>query len=404
MVVRRIAIIGAGMNGLCVARQFLLDHPDLDVTVFEKEAEVARHQSSHNSGVVHAGLYYTPGGLKARFCIRGAQLLRDYCGARDLPYDECGKLVVALEAEELPRLEAIHRNAAANGVADIRLIGPEEMREIEPNCVGIKALHSARTAIVSYGAIAHSIAAEIQESGAKLRLGHAVVRLNERSDGVYVESDSGPLDDLPFDLVVACAGLQSDRLARTSGDEADPRIVPFFGQYYLVDPKLRDHVKGLIYPVPDPRYPFLGVHFTKRVDGALMIGPNAFISLGRENYSGRRFNLADMADFLRYPGFWKFAARNGSAALRELKTVLSKTSFARQATQYVPSLRDAKLQAGVRGIRAQAMQKSGDMVDDFVIHRNGRVVHIRNAPSPGATSSMAMAEHIVRDVLAVDKL
>lgn len=402
MTVRRIAVIGAGINGLSVARQLLIDHPDVQLTVFEKESEVAQHQSSHNSGVVHAGLYYEPGGLKARLCTRGIQLVREYCAAQNLPYDACGKLVVALESEELPRLDAIYRKSIANGVPDVRLIDAGEMREIEPNCIGIKALHSPHTAIVSYGAIARRIAEEIQEWGATIRLSSPVARLRESADGVYVEGEAGPLNDTPFDRVIACSGLQSDRLATASGDEDDPRIVPFFGQYYVIDPAFREHVKGLIYPVPDPRYPFLGVHFTKRIDGEMTIGPNAFISLGRENYSGDGINLRDVADFIGYPGFWKFAARNMAVTLRELKTVVSKATFVREAAKYVPSLATVSVKPVVRGIRAQAMRQDGQLVDDFVIRRSGRITHIRNAPSPGATSSMAIAEYIVREVLDFD--
>ncbi len=395
---RRIAVIGAGINGLAVARQLILDHSGITVTVFEKEANVAQHQSSHNSGVVHAGLYYEPGSLRARLCTRGAELIRDYCVAHALPYDECGKLVVALKDEELPRLEAIHRRSIDNGVPGVSLIGPERMREIEPNGVGIRALHSPRTAIVSYEAVARRIAAEIKEWGASLRLGTKVAKITESSDGAYVEGAEGRLDDKPYDHVIACSGLQSDRLAGASGDGDEPRIVPFFGLYYVVDAAFRKHVKGLIYPVPDPRFPFLGVHFTKRIDGEITIGPNAFISLGRENYSGRRFDLRDIADFVTFPGFWKFAARNKAVAIRELKTVLSQNTFVAEAAKYVPSLADVKVVPATRGIRAQAMKNDGRLVDDFVIRKTRYVTHIRNAPSPGATSSLAIAEHIAKEI------
>uniref|UniRef100_UPI0035B3D4CE L-2-hydroxyglutarate oxidase n=1 Tax=Paenirhodobacter enshiensis TaxID=1105367 RepID=UPI0035B3D4CE len=402
MAIRRVAVVGGGINGLAVARQMLLDHPGIALTVFEKEEAVARHQSSHNSGVVHAGLYYEPGGLKARLCTRGAQLVRSYCAENDLPFDECGKVVVALGTEEIPRLEAIFAKATANGVPDVRLIGPEELREIEPNSVGIRALHSPHTAIVSYGAIAGKIAEEVIRRGGIIRTSAAVTRLDERPQGVFVMGRDGAFDDRPFDLVVTCSGLQSDRLAEASGDEADPRIVPFFGQYYVIDPAFRSHVRGLIYPVPDPKFPFLGVHFTKRIDGEMTIGPNAFISFGRENYSGRAVDLRDVLDFATYPGLWKFAARNGAATLRELKTVMSAKVFVGEAAKYVPSLAAVGVKPAVRGIRAQAMTRDGRLVDDFVIRRRGRVTHIRNAPSPGATSSLAIAEYIVREVLALE--
>jgi L-2-hydroxyglutarate oxidase LhgO len=396
---KRYAVIGGGINGLSVARQLLLDDPGVSVTVFEKEAAVAQHQSSHNSGVVHAGLYYEPGGLKARLCRRGVELVRNYCLDNAIPYDECGKVVVALNEEELPRLDAIYKKSLANGVPGMRLVDAGELREIEPNCVGIRALHSPHTAIVSYGQIARHIAQEIEQKGGSIRLNAPVSRLIERGNQIHVELEGGEVHPQHFDYAIACSGLQSDRLAVRSGDEATPKIVPFFGQYYVIDEAFKSHVKGLIYPVPDPRFPFLGVHFTKRIDGQMTIGPNAFISLGRENYDGRRPSLRDVADFLTYPGFWKFASRNVPATLRELKTVLSESVFVREAARYVPTLADVAVSPATRGIRAQAMQDDGALVDDFVIRRQGNITHIRNAPSPGATSSMAIAEYIVREVL-----
>ncbi|MBV0881446.1 L-2-hydroxyglutarate oxidase [Noviherbaspirillum sp. L7-7A] len=396
---KRYAIIGGGINGLSVARQLLLDDPGVSVTVFEKEAAVAQHQSSHNSGVVHAGLYYEPGGLKARLCRRGVELVRNYCLENAIPFDECGKVVVALNQEELPRLDAIYKKSIANGVPGMRLVDAGELREIEPNCVGIRALHSPHTAIVSYGQIACRIAQDIEQRGGSIRLSAPVARLIELGSRIHVELDSGEVHSEHFDFAIACSGLQSDRLAVKSGDEATPKIVPFFGQYYVIDETFKSHVKGLIYPVPDPRFPFLGVHFTKRIDGQMTIGPNAFISLGRENYDGRRPNLRDVADFLTYPGFWKFASRNVATTMRELKTVLSESVFVREAARYVPTLADVAVTPSTRGIRAQAMQCDGSLVDDFVIRRQGNITHIRNAPSPGATSSMAIAEYIVREVL-----
>ena len=396
---QRYAIIGGGINGLAVARQLLLDRPDIHVTVFEKEAAVARHQSSHNSGVVHAGLYYEPGGLKATLCRRGVALLKDYCQHNGLPYDECGKVVVALTPDELPRLEAIHRKAVANGVPDVEMIDAGRLREIEPNCVGLRALYSPRTAIVSYGQIAQCMAQEIEQRGGTIALNAAVRRIDERGEQVQVELQGGQVHPELFDAAIACSGLQSDRLARQSGDAATPRIVPFFGQYYVIDERYKSHVKGLIYPVPDPRFPFLGVHFTKRIDGQMTIGPNAFLSLGRENYTGTDPSLRDIAAALTYPGLWKFGARNVPAMLRELKTVLSEKVFVREAARYVPSLADVAVTPAVRGIRAQAMESDGRLVDDFVIRQSRRVTHIRNAPSPGATSSLAIGEHIVRNLI-----
>ena len=407
MINKHYAIIGGGINGLAVARQLLLDFPESKVTVFEKEDGVAQHQSSHNSGVVHAGLYYEPGGLKARLCRRGAELVKQYCLDNNIAYDECGKVVVALNVVEEARLESIYQKAIANQVPDVRMLNAEEIKEVEPNCIGTKALYSPRTAIVSYGDIAKKIAEEIQQKGGHIILGKKVVRLTEKNNKVTVHL-SGSHSDSPsnnerhdndFDQVISCAGLQSDRLAAGSGDTETPKIVPFFGQYYVIDETYKAHVKGLIYPVPDPNYPFLGVHFTKRIDGQMTIGPNAFISLGRENYSGKDYNAADIYDFLTYKGFWKFSSKNMPAAMRELRTVLSQTNFVEQAAKYVPSLAKVSVTPATRGIRAQAMEADGSLVDDFVIRKQGNITHIRNAPSPGATSSLAIAEYIVREVM-----
>ena len=393
------AIIGGGINGLSVARQILLDFPDAKVTVFEKENKVAQHQSSHNSGVVHAGLYYEPGGLKARLCRRGAELVQQYCLENNVAYDECGKVVVALDKEELPRLDAIYKKSLANKVPDVRMLSAGEIAEVEPNCIGVSALYSPRTAIVSYGAIAEKIAEEIQHKGGTLVFGRKVSHLTEALNKITVHFADHDHYDTTFDYVVTCAGLQSDRLAANSGDIQTPKIVPFFGQYYVIDENFKSHVKGLIYPVPDPKYPFLGVHFTKRIDGQMTIGPNAFISFGRENYDGKTFNLSDIYDFLTYKGFWKFSSKNMSAALRELSTVMSQTNFVAEAAKYVPSLENVSCVPATRGIRAQAMESDGSLVDDFVIRKQGNITHIRNAPSPGATSSLAIAEYIVREVM-----
>ncbi len=393
------AIIGGGINGLAVARQLLLDFPDANVTVFEKETDVAQHQSSHNSGVVHAGLYYEPGGLKARLCRRGAELVQQYCSENAIPYDECGKVVVALSSEEEGRLDAIYQKSLANKVPDVRILTGDQIQEVEPNCIGTKALYSPRTAIVSYGEIAQHIAKEIEEKNGTIVLGRKVINLTEQNNKITVHFEGNDHYQTTFDYVVTCAGLQSDRLAANSGDIETPKIVPFFGQYYVIDEQFKNHVKGLIYPVPDPKYPFLGVHFTKRIDGQMTIGPNAFISFGRENYEGNKFNISDIYDFLTYKGFWKFSSKNMSAALRELRTVLSQTNFVSEAAKYVPSLADVSVEPATRGIRAQAMESDGSLVDDFVIRKQGNITHIRNAPSPGATSSLAIAEYIVREVM-----
>ncbi len=394
------AVVGGGINGLAVARQLMLDYPDAKITVFEKEDKVAEHQSSHNSGVVHAGLYYEPGSLKAKLCRRGVELVRDYCQTNDLPYDECGKLVVALNDIEEERLHDIYERSLANGVPGVEMIyGQDKIREIEPNAVGQAALNSPETAITCYGTIARHMAKEIVERGGQVLTSSEVHSLTDNGGKITIKLASGKDHPETFDYAVTCAGLQSDRLARNSGDKATPKIIPFFGQYFIIDPARKDEIKGLIYPVPDPKYPFLGVHFTKRVDGQMMIGPNAFLSKARENYDGKGFNLKDIADYASYFGFWRFAFRNIPTALREVKTVFSQRRFVSEAAKYVPSLSDVSVQPTTRGIRAQAMAEDGTLVDDFVIRRDGKITHIRNAPSPGATSSMAIAEYIVREVM-----
>ena len=394
------AVIGGGINGLSVARQLLLDYPGANVTLFEKESEVAQHQTSHNSGVVHAGLYYAKGSLKARLCRRGVELVRNYCKENNLPYDQCGKVVVALNDVEEERLKKLYQIALDNEVPNVKMLYGEEIKTVEPNCIGVAALHSPETAIVSYESIAKRIAEEIKERGGKIALNSPVESIKNGSDGkITITLQNGQVFPEKFDYAVSCAGLQSDRLARNSGDIATPKIVPFFGQYFVLDDQYTHDVKGLIYPVPDPKYPFLGVHFTKRIDGKMTIGPNAFLSKARENYDGKGFNWQDIKEYLFFPGFWRFAFRNIPAAMRESKTVFSQRNFINEATKYVPTLSNMTVKPATRGIRAQAMMPDGKLVDDFVIRREGNITHIRNAPSPGATSSLAIAEYIVREVM-----
>ena len=403
---RSFAVIGAGINGAAVAREITQRFPDASVTIFEKADHVAAHQSGHNSGVVHAGLYYEPGSLKARLCRRGVNLLRDYAAAKGLPYDECGKIVVALRSEEEDRLRSIFERAVANGVPGVELIGPERIREVEPNSIGRLALHSPHTAITDYAAIARSFVEDVRSSGGTVRLNTEVVDIDIRPDGCTVTTTNGspsrgeaPEHTESFDFVIACAGLQSDRVAKMAGGGTHPTIVPFFGQYSQLAPEHRTILNGLVYPVPDPAYPFLGVHLTKRVDGEMLVGPNAFLSFGRENYAGWKIGVKDSLRVAADSAFWKFAARNMKAAVHEFAAVLSRKKFLAGAAEYVPSLRGAVSKPITRGIRAQAMDAEGELIDDFVIEQQGRATLIRNAPSPGATSSMAIAEHIL-DVVA----
>jgi L-2-hydroxyglutarate oxidase len=389
-------VVGGGIIGIAVARELANRLDDVQVTVYEKEDRLAAHQTGHNSGVVHAGLYYEPGGLKAKLCRRGVELLQEFCAMKNLPYEACGKLVIAQTPEESARLDKIFARATANGVPGARMLQGEQIREVEPNAVGLSALHSPETAIVDYTAVTNALADDVRSSGGTIRLGQEVIALEQQDHGVVVTTKDGGEH---YDLVVACAGLQSDRVAKATGEPSTPRIVPFFGQYFLLGKEAREQVRGLIYPVPDPKHPFLGVHLTKRIDGEMMLGPNAFISFGRESYAWNEVNMRDVLNYTLYPGFWNFARQNVPSAVREFQTVVSKKKFIREAMRFVPSLEGATILPGTRGVRAQAMNGDGSLVDDFVIARRRDTVLVRNAPSPGATSSMAIAEYIVEQAL-----
>jgi L-2-hydroxyglutarate oxidase LhgO len=332
-----------------------------------------------------------PGSLKARLCRRGVELLREFCAGHGLAYDECGKVVVALDDGELGRLGAIHERALANGVPGVRMVGRQELRELEPHVQGVAALHSPHTAVVDFGEVTRRLAADAAAQGAEIRTGVPVRAITQDAGGVVVEADG---DRLAFDELVICGGLHTDRLARLAGHEGDPRVVPFRGEYYELAPDRRGLVNGLVYPVPDPRYPFLGVHLTRRVDGGVLVGPNAVLALAREGYRWADLRLGDLAETLAWPGFRRMAARHWRTGVREVVGSLSRRAFCNAARRYVPELRPADLLRARSGVRAQAVARDGTLVDDFRVSRQGRVVAIRNAPSPAATSSMAIAEHI----------
>ncbi len=387
-----VGIIGGGILGLAIGRELGRRRPGTRVVVLEKEDRLAAHQTGHNSGVVHAGIYYRPGSLKAELCTRGRLLLRDYCAEQALPYDEVGKLVVAVDADELPRLDALERTATENGVPGLRRLDAAGLREVEPHAAGLSALHSPATAITDFVAVAHRFAADIEAAGGRILLGTEVSRLRSAGDGVDVTTSGGPQR---FDRLIVCAGLQGDRLAQQVDGEAGPRIVPFRGEYLAVRPAKRDLVRGLVYPVPDPAYPFLGVHFTRRVDGELEIGPNAVLALRREGYRRRDVSLADVADTLAWPGFWRLARRHWRTGAGELRGSLSIAAYLRAAQRYVPEIGVPDVVRAGSGVRAQAVERDGTLVDDFRISSSGPVTSIRNAPSPAATSSLAIAEHVV---------
>ncbi|GAT12690.1 L-2-hydroxyglutarate oxidase [Mycolicibacterium novocastrense] len=392
----RVAVVGGGILGVAVAREIVRRRPESDVTLFEKEDRLASHQTGRNSGVVHAGLYYQPGSQKAVLCRRGVGLLEEFCAERGIRRIVCGKVLVALTDEEKARLADIERRALANGVPGVRIIGPEELHELEPHVRGIAALHSPSTSIVDFAEVTRELAADAVAAGAKVLLGHEVTGLRAGEIEVVVSArTAGDGEKARFDRAVVCGGLHSDRLAEMAGDGPNPVIMPFRGEYYALKPHRRDLVNGLVYPVPDPRYPFLGVHLTPRVDGEVLIGPNAVLALAREGYSWGTVSPRDLAGIASTPAFWRFARRHWRTGVREVFGSLSRRRFITAARAYVPSLRDEDVVPGTAGVRAQALDPDGGLVDDFRISVRGRVVVLRNAPSPAATSALAIAEHVV---------
>ncbi|GAA2173129.1 L-2-hydroxyglutarate oxidase [Arthrobacter parietis] len=403
MTATRYAVIGGGILGTAVARRLLQQQPDASVTVLEKEDSLAAHQTGRNSGVVHAGLYYTPGSLKAKLCRRGVELLKEYCASKDLAYDEIGKVLVARDAVEESRLGDIMTRAQANGVPGVRIINRAELRELEPHVEGVGGLHSPHTAIVDYGAVTRSFAEDVVAAGGTVHTGFEVTGITQRGKETLVTGTHNGTDTWEiFDSVIICAGLQADRVAGLAGDREDPKIVPFRGEYYLLKPSKRSLVRGLVYPVPDPRYPFLGVHLTPRTDGEVMVGPNAVLALAREAYGWGTVSPRDLGDAVGYPGFRAFAKQHWKTGAVEMVGSLNKRRFVNEARKYVPELTVDDVVPGPSGIRAQALDRDGSLVDDFRISHHGSVLAVRNAPSPAATSSLAIAEHIVSIVLDSD--
>jgi L-2-hydroxyglutarate oxidase LhgO len=393
MVRHDVAVVGAGILGLTVARELLLRRPGSDLVVIEREREVAAHQTGHNSGVVHGGIYYVPGSLKARLCLEGSRRMYEYCDEHGVPYERCGKLVVARHAGELGRLDALEERGRANGVPGLRRVSAAEIAEIEPAATGVAALHAPNTGIVDYATVARSLRAELEEQGVTFLLGSAARSVRERPDGCEVLLDDEVVE---AGRVVACAGLWSDRLARASGAGADPRIVPFRGGYLRLVPEAAARVRGLVYPVPDPSLPFLGVHVTRHIDGTVSLGPTALMVPSRDGYRLGRVRARDTWESLSWPGTWRVAGRHWRTGATELRTAASRRAFVRAAAEYVPSLRIADLDGtSFAGVRAQAVARDGTLVDDFVLAGSGRVTHVRNAPSPGATASFAIAREIV---------
>ncbi len=387
----RVGVVGAGIVGLAVARQ-LQQAMHVDVTVIDKEHTVAAHQTGRNSNVVHSGVYYPPGSLKATLCRRGGALLRSYCDEHGLPYEELGKVIVALRDDELPRLHDLAGRAEANGIPGTRLIDASELRDREPHVRGLSALLIPGTAVVDFRLIAERLAADVVQRGGELILGQPVTDIDVRSSGVHLATDA---HERVFDHVVVCAGLQSSLLARLVGAPPDPEIIPFRGEYYEIVPERSDLIRGLVYPVPDPRFPFLGVHFTRGLGGHVHVGPNAVLALSQEGYRWSDVRLGDFWRTVTYPGMRKMARQHWRMGAREVGGSASKSIFFRRARAYVPDLSRSDLVRSGAGVRAQAVRRDGSLVDDFVIDHQPHVTLVRNAPSPAATASLAIAEHIV---------
>jgi L-2-hydroxyglutarate oxidase len=389
-------VVGGGLIGLASAWTLLRRFEGAAVVVLEKEAEVGTQQSGHNSGVVHAGLYYEPGSLKSRLCADGRSMLAEFCGEFGVSFDRCGKVVVALTEDEDARLDVIVRRAHANGVSDAVLIRRERLLEIEPHVEGRRALHSPGTSIVDFVGVCRALREEIVRLGGEVRTHAEVVALEESADTVRVDfrSPQGGRT-VTAEHVLLCAGLQSDRVARLAGGPSFPAIVPFRGEYYQLKPDAAALVRGLIYPVPDPRYPFLGVHLTRHHDGSVLVGPNAVMAMAREGYDWKTWSARDLAEVARRRGFWSFARQNWRTGVMEVRRSFSAGAFAKAVQRYVPEVRKHDLVKATAGVRAQAMHRDGTLEDDFVIERGARILALRNAPSPAATSSLAIAKHIV---------
>ena len=385
-----VAVIGGGIVGMATAMAIKARY-DVELLVLEAEERLAPHQTGHNSGVIHSGLYYRPGSLKALNCVRGREAMYEFCAKYGIPHERCGKLVVATSREEIPRLDELERRGRANGLVGLKRLKGGEIRDIEPHASGIEALWVSETGIVDFVEVTHQFARIVRERGGEVLLGHRVVAVNERSGELIIETTKG---EFRARGLINCAGLQSDRVARMCGMVPTTKIVPFRGEYYELVPEKSYLLNGLIYPVPDPRLPFLGVHFTRTIHGVREAGPNAVLALKREGYSKGSFSLRDSAETFFYVGFWRLAVRYWRTGLDELYRSFSKAAFVRALRKLMPEITPADLVPGASGVRAQALGRDGSLIDDFVIMEGPKMVHVLNAPSPAATASISIGETI----------
>jgi len=392
-----VIVIGGGIVGLATALRLLEARPDIRLALLEKETAIARHQTGNNSGVIHSGLYYKPGSLKAINCREGYRQLLEFCGEENIPHEICGKIVVAVSDNEVPRLDELYRRGVANGLEGIRHLGPQEIREIEPHCAGARGLYVPQTGIVDFVAVAGKYAEKIRAAGGSIMLGEKVETVRRANGRVEVVSTA---QTLRAKFLVTCAGLHSDRLARQTRPDLPLRIIPFRGEYYLLKPAAHQLVRNLIYPVPDPAFPFLGVHFTRMIGGGIECGPNAVFAFAREGYRKFDFNFADTLEAFAWPGFRSVVRKYWRAGAGEFRRSLFKSAFVRALQKLIPEIRESHLDPGGAGIRAQACTRDGLLVDDFQVVEDGNVVHVCNAPSPAATSSLAIGKTIAAGLLA----
>jgi len=387
-------VIGGGIVGLTVAWTLLEQRPGIRIAVLEKEDAWARHQTGRNSGVIHSGIYYKPGSLKAKLCREGNRRLVKFCEQHGIPHEACGKVIVATTASELPLLESLYERGIANGL-EAKKLGAAEVKEIEPHVSCLAGLHVPSTGIVDFVAVCEKLAELIEGHGGELRLGTRARRFHVDDNGGILETSKDPM---AARWVINCAGLQSDRVAKLAGAEPGARIVPFRGEYYELKPGRRSLVRNLIYPVPDPSFPFLGVHFTRMIDGSVHAGPNAVLSLKREGYHRTSFNLRDFIDTMTYAGFWRLAAKHAKSGLEEMRRSFSKKAFVASLQKLIPEIREEDLVPGAAGVRAQALRPDGGLVDDFLIVHSPSAIHVCNAPSPAATASFEIARVIVANI------
>jgi L-2-hydroxyglutarate oxidase len=392
-----VLVVGAGIVGLATAMELTRRRPDLRVGIVDKEKQVAAHQTGNNSGVIHAGIYYKPGSLKASMSVEGMNSMIEFCEKHGLPYELCGKVVVALSDEELPRLDDLYQRGTANGVPGLRKISKEEIKEHEPHSAGIAGLWSPRTGIVDYRAVSRKYAEIVQKAGAELRFNTQVIHIEQRSDGLAVQTTQG---DIHTRYLVNCAGLQADRVARMMGSTHGLRIVPFRGEYYELAPASQHLVRGLIYPVPDPTFPFLGVHFTKKISGSVEAGPNAVLAFAREGYRKSDFDPRHVLGLIAFPGMWSLAAKYWRTGFGEMYRSWNKRAFVKALQKLVPEIKTEGLKPGGAGIRAQAMDKKGNLLSDFAFIEAPKAIHVLNAPSPAATASIPIGRMIADKALA----